>query len=151
MLEFEIAAVYYYVARLITAQAYFEEVPEDLETPCVFYPAPNPDAFGFSLNAYATEFAMYIKFMDHTTLEAYELGEKVLQAIMKGRRKIPLVDGKGNLTGKSFRVNAPKLKRVDSGVYQMELSWTRYTRYTEKEVTKARDIYMNGSLIGKEE
>lgn len=71
MLEFEIAAIYYFVASLVTAKAYFEEVPEDLETPCVFYPTPNPDTFGFSLNAYTTEFVMYIKFICHSTMEAY--------------------------------------------------------------------------------
>lgn len=151
MLEFEIAAIYYFVASIITAHAYFEEVPEDLETPCVFYPTPDPEAFGFSLNAYNTEFAMYVKFMDHSTLEAYEMGEKVLQAILKGRRKIPLVDENGKKTGKCFRVNTPKLKKVESGVYQMEISWERYTRYTVKEVPLAREIYMNGSPTGKEE
>ena len=40
MLEFEIAAIYYFVAGIITAQPYFEEVPLDMLTPCVFYPTP---------------------------------------------------------------------------------------------------------------
>ena len=72
MLEYEIAAIYYFVAGIITAQAYFEEVPLDMVIPCVFYPTPTPAASGFSVNAYMTEFAMYIKFINHSTMAAYE-------------------------------------------------------------------------------
>lgn len=151
MLEFEIAAIYYFVAGIISAQPYFEEVPLDMLTPCVFYPTPSPTAMGFSANAYKTEFAMYVKFMDHDTMAAYGMGERVLQAIMGNRRKVPLVDADGKQTGKHFRVNMPKLKRIENGVYQMELSWDRHTRYDAGEVALARDIFMNGLSIGKEE
>lgn len=150
MLEFEIAAIYYFVAGITTAQPYFEEVPLDMLTPCVFYPTPSPTAAGFSANAYRTEFAMYIKFMDYDTLAAYEMGESVLQAIMGNRRKVPLVDETGKQTGKHFRVNMPKMKRIENGVYQMELSWDRHTRYDAREAALARDIFMNGLPIGKE-
>ena len=37
MLEFEIAALYYFVAGILNLPAYFDEVPEDMEIPCVFY------------------------------------------------------------------------------------------------------------------
>ena len=104
MLEYEIAAIYYFVAGIITAQAYFEEVPLDMVIPCVFYPTPTPAASGFSVNAYMTEFAMYIKFINHSTMAAYEMGEKVLQAIMGKRRKVPLVDETGKQTGRSFQI-----------------------------------------------
>ena len=151
MLEYEIAAIYYFVADLIKAHPYFEEVPSDMLIPCVFYPTPTLAAYGFSVNTFMTEFAMYIKFMDHSTMAAYEMGEKVLQAIMGNRRKVPLVDETGRPTGKNFRVNMPKLKKIENGVYQMELSWNRHTRYDAKEVTLAKDIFMNGLPIGKED
>ena len=150
MLEFEIAAIYYFVAGIITAQPYFEEVPLDMLPPCVFYPTPSPTAAGLSTNAYKTEFAMYVKFMDHDTLAAYEMGERVLQAIMGNRRKVPLVDADGKQTGKHFRVNMPKLKRIENGVYQMELSWDRHTRCAAGEVALARGIFMNGLPVGAE-
>lgn len=151
MLEYEIAAIYYFVAGITTAQAYFEEVPMDMLVPCVFYPTPAQAASGFSVNAYRTEFAMYIKFIGHSTMAAYEMGQRVLQAVMENRRKVPLVDETGKRTGENFRVNMPKLKKVESGVYQMELSWNRHTRYGKKEIALARDIFMNGLPIGKED
>lgn len=151
MLEYEIAAIYYFVDSIIAVQPYFEEVSEDMILPCVFYPTPSPTAMGFSVNAYATEFVMYVKFMDHSTMAAYEMGEKVLQAIMRNRRKVSLVDENGKLTGKRFRLNMPKLKKIENGVYQMELSWLRHTRYEAKETALARDIFINGLPIGKED
>ena len=153
MLEYEVAAIYYFIADIISAQPYFEEVPLDMLMPCVFYPAPTPAASGFSTNAYATEFAMYIKFMDRSTMAAYEMGEKVLQAIMGNRRKVPLVDGAGKETGneKVRGIVVENLKKIEEGVFQMELSWDRHTRYDAKEVTLARDIFMNGLPVGKED
>ena len=50
MLEYEIAAIYYFVAGIITAQAYFEEVPLDMVIPCVFYPTPTPAASEWRLS-----------------------------------------------------------------------------------------------------
>ena len=44
MLEFEIAALYYFVAGILNLPAYFDEVPEDMEIPCVFYPSPHQKA-----------------------------------------------------------------------------------------------------------
>ena len=151
MLEFEIAAIYYFVDKQIKVKPYFEEIPMDFMVPCVFYPTPNPEAFGFSTNAYGTEFVMYVKFMARSTMDAYENGEKVLQAIMKHRRKIPLVDEKGKETGKQFQINMPKLKKIESGVYQMEISWKRYSRYEENAAVMAREFFMNGLSLGKED
>lgn len=147
MLEFEIAAIYYFIASVVTATPYFEEVPEDFLTPCIFYPTPEPDASLYSTGAFATRFVMYIKFMDHDTLSAYNMAAAVLKAVMEKRNKIPLIDEMGKLTGKHFRVNAPKVKKIEQGVYQMELSWSRYTRYEAVDIHRAQNIFINGAPI----
>ena len=55
MLEYEIAAIYYFVASVVSVHPYFEEVPEDLLVPCVFYPTPEQDTQAYSVSTYATE------------------------------------------------------------------------------------------------
>lgn len=150
MLEFEIAAMYYFVAGVIDATPYFEEVQEELLTPCVFYPTPNPSALAFSTGAFATQFVMYVKFMDVSTMEAYIMAEAVLKAIMENRNKIPLMDENGNQTGKHYKVNMPRVKKIENGVYQMDISWNRYTRYDARVVTRAQEIFINGLPIRKE-
>lgn len=147
MLEFEIAAIYYFIAGVVTATPYFEEVPKDLLTPCIFYPTPEPDASLYSTGAFATRFVMYIKFMDHDTMSAYNMAAAALKAVMKKRNKIPIIDETGEPTGKHFRVNEPKVKKIEQGVYQMELSWNRYTRYEAADIQRAQDIFINGAPI----
>lgn len=151
MLEFEIAAIYYFIADVIKATTYFDEVPEGLLTPCVFYPTPEPAAQPFSTGAFMTQFVMYVKFMDVSTIQAYAMAGVVLQAIMEKRNKIPLVDKSGAMTEKHFKVEMPRVKKVDAGVYQMEIAWNRYTRYEPKDVQKAQEIFMNDRPIGKED
>lgn len=151
MLEFEIAAIYYFVAKQIKAKPYLGEVPIDFMVPCVIYPTPSSDPFAFSNNAYGVKFSMYVDFIARSSSEAYENSETVLQAIMQHRCKIPLVDEKGKQTGKHFQINKPELKKVERGVYQMELSWKRYSRYDEGTAAMARRFFMNGLKMGKEE
>lgn len=150
MLEYEIAAIYYFVASVVSAHPYFEEVPEDLLVPCVFYPTPEQDTQAYSVSAYATNFTMYIKFMDISSMKAYAMAGLVLQAMTERRNKIPLVDENGKQTGKHFQLNMPEISKVDAGVYEMKVSWKRYTRYAEDAVILARRFFTNGTPIDSE-
>lgn len=144
MLEHEIAAIYYFIAETVDAEAYFQEIPQDLIVPCVFYPAPEQTGGVFSLSKYKTDFVMYIKFMARSTMKAYEMGNSVLQKLMKENRKIPLVNERGVKTGQKFQINNPVLKGIDNGVYQMEISWVRYSEYTKNSVNRAHEFFING-------
>ena len=147
MLEFELAAIYYFIAKVINAHPYFEEVPMNFLTPCVFYPTPDFDGSNFSLSTYSTDFVVYVKFMDAKTDEACMMASTVLQEIMRCRKKIPLVDENSKYTGKNFNVKNAIAKKIDSGVYQMEISWTRYTRYNSEAVTLAKEFFFNGNPV----
>ena len=149
MLEFEIAAIYYFIASVIKAKPYFEEVPQDMLTPCVFYPTPNADGDGFSLSSYSTDFVIDLKFIDATTRGACIMANDVLQAVMKNRRKIPLVDENGKYTGKNFTIKNAIVKKIDNGVYQMEISWTRYARYNAEAITLAKEFFFNGNPVAE--
>lgn len=144
MLEHEIAAIYYFIAETVDAEPYFQEVPENLIIPCVFYPSPEQSGGVFSSSKYKTDFIMYVKFMAGSTRKAYEMGSSVLQKLMKENRKIPLVNERGVKTGKKFQINNPDLKRIDNGVYQMKISWVRYSEYTRNSVDRAHEFFING-------
>lgn len=149
MLEFEIAALYYFIMSLIEANPYFDEVPEDVLTPCVFFPSPEADGDTFSTSAYGTDFVLYIKFMDSDTSRASIMASQVLQGILGNKKKIPLRDEKGKLTGKNFKVKKASARKIDVGVYQMEITWTRYSRYNAKAVTLAKEFFMNGEPMNE--
>lgn len=147
MLEHEIAAIYYLIASVVNATHYFEEIPEDMLIPCVFYPTPEPSGMGYSLSTYVTEFVIYVMFMDSTTMGAYEMASRALQAMMKQKNKIQLVNDQGNVSGKNFRINYPVVKKIDSCVYQIEISWKRYTSYNQEIATSAKEIFFNSKPI----
>jgi len=143
MLEFEIASIYYLVADAVKVKPYFQEVPENMQTPCVFYPVPEQSGGNFSTSAYKTDFVMYVKFFDHSTGSAYELASEVLQRLMLQRGKVPIVDADGKETESRFRIGNPTLRKIDLGVVQLELSWKRYTAYDVEAATKAQEIFIN--------
>lgn len=149
MLEYEIAAIYYFIADILTATPYFEEVPEDFLVPCVFYPTPEQTGGVFSVSKYKTDFVMYVKFMAQSTLDAYNMANEVMQELMRKKRKVPLVDNNGKQTRKSFQINNPVVRKVDNGVYQMEVSWKRYSSYDVDTAALAREFFLNGTPMSK--
>ncbi len=150
MLEFEIAALYYFVAGILNLPAYFDEVPEDMEIPCVFYPSPHQKSGDFSTNTYATTFTLYAKVMDIDNVSAGGKCSQIVHAISGSRYKVPLVDEKGKRTGNNFRIDSMEATKADEGVWQIEISWKRYTRFDEKAATLAREFYFNGTPIAEQ-
>lgn len=148
MLEYEVAAIYYYVAGLLGIKSYFDRVPENMIIPCVFYPAPEAEPDSFSTSSFATTFTMYAKVMDISNLSAAGKVSELLQSISRNRNRIPLVDENGQKTGGNFRIVGLKSGKVDEGVYQMEITWKRYTKYTEKTATLAQEFFFNGNPVG---
>ena len=116
MLEFEIAALYYFVAGILNLPAYFDEVPEDMEIPCVFYPSPHQKSGDFSTNTYATTFTLYAKVMDIDNVSAGGKCSQIVHAISGNRYKVPLVDEKGKRTGNNFRIDSMEATKADEGV-----------------------------------
>lgn len=149
MLEQEIAAIDYLICSVVPVKSYFGAMPEDVQFPCVFYPFPEFTGEGFSLSTYVADFALYVKFMDRDTAAAYQMAAKVLQKIMAGQNKIPLVDEQGKVTGKCFRIGYLDLKQIEEGVYQLKLSWKRYTPYQKQVAEQAKEIFFNGKPISR--
>lgn len=149
MLEFEIAALYYFIAGILNLPAYFDEVPEDMDIPCVFYPVPHQKNGSFSTNAYSTTFTLYAKVMDINNVSAGWKSSQIVQAIGKNRNKIPLVNEKGKQTGKNFRIDSVEATKADEGVWQIEISWRRYTKFTDNATTLAREFFFNGTPLAE--
>lgn len=147
MLEYEIAAMYGFIDGTINATAYFKEIPENFVVPCVFYPTPEQSGAAFSTSKHATDFTMYVKFMAKDTMEAYSLASAVMKNLVENRLKVLLVDENGKPTGKRFQIKEPVIRKVDSGVYQMQVSWRRYSLYNKDAVTMAQSFFMNGKTV----
>jgi hypothetical protein len=143
-LELEVASIYYFVDSLLHIKPYFSEIPEGMVFPCVFYPPPGAETKPYSSSSYATSFSLYAKIMAATNLSASSMVAAVVEAIGTNHNKVPLVQEDGSLTGKNFRIRTIKTQKADEGVYQLALTWMRYTKFTTKDVTKAQEFFVNG-------
>lgn len=149
MLEFEIAALYYFITGILNLPVYFDAIPEDMDIPCLFFPPPHQISGNFSTNAYATTFTLYAKVIDINNVSAGGKSSQIAHAIQKNRFKVPLVNEKGKATGKKFRIDSIETTKADENVWQIEISWKRYTAFTEKSVTLAREFFFNGTPLAE--
>lgn len=63
--------------------------------------------------------------------------------ISSRRKKIPIVKEDGTISSHSFRVKDIKADKADEGVYEIKVTWDRYSEYVKEEYQLAKDIYIN--------
>lgn len=146
MIAFEIASLYHFIYDLIKLESYFDIIPQDMIIPSIFYPTPTVLTSSFSTSAFENSFKIYANIFDISSINAYEKTVEIATAIGKNRNKIPIIDDDGNATNKNVRFDSINYKKVDEGVYQLEISWKRYTNYTQEDAALAQEIYFHITL-----
>lgn len=143
MLEQEIAALVRFIEPM-GMQPYFGELPEGAATPSVYFPPPEVEGNQFSVSTYENLFTVFIKIFDRTSMESYNLASKIVKSIQSRRKRIPLYDEEGKLTGKNFRIIRLNARNIDAGVTQIQISWKTHTAYDEETYTKASRFFYDG-------
>jgi len=116
----------YILEKAENPSPYYDELPEGFVVPSVYFPQPEIDSSGDTLNAYAFNYAWFIKFFALDKPSVYALALLVLASIKRERNRIPLIDEDGNKTGRTFRVDDPSIRAIaeSPAAYQLSLSWT---------------------------
>ena len=143
MLEQEIASLVHFMEPL-NLIPYFEELPADFATPSVYFPVPEVDGEQFSLSTYENIFTVFIKIFDRTSMESFSLASKLLNSIQSRKKRIPLYDENGELTGKNFLIIKLNARNIDTGVTQIQISWKTHTAYDTETYTKAARFFYDG-------
>lgn len=148
MLEQEIASVIKFVLDSAGNPApYYNEVKENFVVPSIYFPAPEIDTDGESFVSYRLQYSWYIKLFHKTTEDAYAMALKVLLAIKGARNCIPLIAEDGNPAGESLRLDDPAILKLDSGVFQLKLTWDSRRPYDAVEGTPVQNVVIVGSLL----
>ncbi len=143
MLEQEIASLAHFMKPLNLTH-YFGELPEGLATPSVYFPSPEVEGDEFSVSTYENLFSVFIKIFDRTSMESYSLASKLVKSIQSRRKRIPLYDENGKLTGKNFQIIKLNARNIDVGVTQIHISWKTHTAYDEETYIKASRFFYDG-------
>ena len=150
MLEQEIAALAHFMEPL-NLTPYFGDLPDGFATPSVYFPTPEVDGGQFSLSTYENLFTVFIKIFDSTSMESYNLASKLVKSIQSQRKRIPLYDENGKLTGKNFRIIKLNARNIDNGVTQVHISWKTHTAYEEDTYIKAARFFYDGLPVSQKE
>lgn len=149
MLEQEIASIIKFVLEAAgNPTPYYWNVPESFVTPAAYFPTPEIVSDGETFLTYRLEYALYVKFFNRTTEEAYPLALATVAAIRGARNLIPLIDTDGEKTGSGIRLKDPTLKPLDDGAVQVGLEWVSRRLYNYEEVAKMQTYDLDKYRIG---
>lgn len=145
MLEQDLASI----MRFLTEQSgnpapYYNNVPESFRVPAVYFPRPEITSDGDTLNTYALDFSLFVKFFHRTKEDAYELGYTALTALLDRRNRIPLIDESGSRAGRFIRIRDPTLRAVDENAVQLQIDWTSRKPFAVEPVTMMQTYEIKG-------
>ena len=148
-LEQEVAsAAHFIISALDGVSPYYWEMPADFMVPALFFPTPEIETAGDSLDTYEMAFTWHVKLFHKTDGEAQNLAQTALVAIKNARNCLPLYNEDGSAVGKRFRVLDPSIKRVDRGAWQLELRWHSPRYFDVDEKTKAAKLKFSVNGLG---
>lgn len=150
MLEQEIAALVHFLEPL-NLKHYFGELPDGFAIPSVYFPPPEVDGDQFSVSTYENLFTVYIKVFGRTSMDSFNIASKIVKSIQSRKKRIPLYDEKGKLTGKNFLIIKLNARNIDAGVTQIHISWKTHIAYDEETYIKANRFYYEGLPASQKE
>ena len=122
--EQERAAIVYFVRSLgLGLKEYFREIPENICTPSIYYPNPELSAGYDTFTSYKNEYFMNVKVIGKSTEESSKIASEIVNAIQSEKRRIPMPDEKGKMTGHVCTIDTMEIKQIDTGVTQIQLEW----------------------------
>lgn len=122
---------------------YYNEVKEGFAVPSMFFPTPTIDTDGETFVTYKMHYTLHVMCFHKTTQEAYIMALKTLTAIKAARNCVPLIGEDGKPTGQLLRLDDPEIKEVDSGAYQISVSWDSRRPYKAIDYPRVQDFITN--------
>lgn len=140
-LEQEVAsAARFIIDALDGVTPYYWEMPSNFMVPSVFFPTPEIETAGDSLDTYEMAYTWHVKLFHKTDGEAHNLAQAALVAIRNARNCLPLYNEDGSAVGRRFRVRDPSIRQVERGAWQLELRWDSPRFYPKSDGPKAMKL-----------
>ena len=149
MLEQEVASIIRFALdKADNPTPYYGEIKKDFMVPSIYFPAPEIDTYGETFCSYRMRYNWDIKFFHKSTEGAYALALSVLVALKNARNLIPVIDDTGSFTGENLRTIDPTIKKVDSGVYSMQIKWDSRHPYSRDVFQNMKRFYLHKEIRG---
>lgn len=105
------------------AHIYYDDVPESLAVPSMYFPLPEVTPTASTLFSYTKDNLIYINIFERTTRVAMDKAIKIVSQISDRGFKIPLINSSGEYQGVEIRIGEVNAKSIDMGISQVYLMW----------------------------
>ncbi|MCM1295969.1 MAG: hypothetical protein NC311_10545 [Muribaculaceae bacterium] len=141
-LEQSMASVAAYILESLDEKVacYFEAVPENFKMPSIYFPPPEIEAQGMTLEDFRRIHIMYPVFFGKTLTQAHRLASMADNRIHVYRHAIPLLeDGDPpTATGRYLHAHDTNVRILDedNATVQLAITWHTHHKYYRPDTTK---------------
>lgn len=125
---------------------YFDELPEQLQCPSVYFPVPRADSSRATLGGtYKNRISFEAWFIGASDYEAYATAGAVRNEILFNKCRIPVLDMDGEETGKTFAITEPVIRKQEERIMRMTFTIDEY--FGREEIkTVAKSFRISGLI-----
>ena len=152
MLEQEIASLMRFIIEKAGNPApYYDEVSEGFLLPAIYFPSPEIESDGDTLQTYVLTYTWFINIFHVDKPSAHGAALSVLNGIRKARNLIPLIDSAGNMTDDGFRIKDPSVKILDlsHAAAQLSITWNSIRPYADVDIEQPKTTGYSLNMITK--
>lgn len=140
MIEQMVASVISKICKISNINTwYFEEIPENFKYPSLYFPIEVVTK-NDTLDTYIVCYMIFMKIFDLSTSKANETAFKIIHELNKYKNKISILNVDGTETGHFIRIYDEKMKKLDKGIIQIQLTWDSSFFYVQYEAQKIQEF-----------
>lgn len=122
------------------------EVPENFETPSMYFPGTVILDANDTNMSFALLQSLHVKLFDKDRSTALTKAQKIANSIRQARMLIPLVAPAGEDTGMWVRITSINTRGIEDHAAQISIDWTSRYLYSREEVGAIADIEFNSEV-----
>lgn len=130
------------------SKAYFDEIPEKLYVPSIYFPVPNIETQKATLRSFRVTSSLDAWFMDRTTWEAEARAASVRDSLLCNNLAIPIITENGEETGGHIRLGELSTRRLENGIVILTVPIREYF-YWASDTVKIEHYYMTFNKVKK--
>lgn len=137
------AVRYVYDAVGDSPKIYFDEFPEQIQCPGIYFPVPRQDGKQVTLNGtHQIKINFEAWFIGASDYDAFSLAGTVQKQILIDDRRIPIIKEDGTITDRKFSVTEPVIRKREERIVRLTFTIDEYFGRNEvKAAAKTFEIF----------
>lgn len=130
----------------IEAAPYFDELPENLRVPSMYFPVPRTESHKATLSSWRTDINLECWFIAATDWEAFAIADTVRDSFLADNCAFAILNMDGTETGSRVRISEPSVRKQEDRIVRMAFTIREYFQMTGEEGTTVTNYYYSGLI-----